>query len=287
MPFKYINPGYAELLSEASMSTSKSSTYNPKNGVAVKGNGDGYFYLPADCGEVWVKFGFYSDTYYSWQFNCYIGSSQSKYGFYRYSKDDSKAYFQGTPTNIQGTADYSCHTVWMHCKAGNDGLLEIFIDGLEAFSQTGAVTWANQYVYFKCSVSYLSISNIIISDHEIAKSEEVYVLAPQTTETDMAESGGVYTADAVNQYVRQTVDVAALKAKAGSGSVSITGLAVAAVPAYCEGEGIGALAATRNDAEMETAALTTNTKAGIVASWDEAMSADALANLKLGWKAKD
>ena len=286
MPFKYINPGYAELLADASMRTTKSTTYNPLNGIAMKGSGDGYYYLPEDCDEVWVKFVFYCDTNYTWQLNCYIGSSQSKYGFYRYSKDDSRAYFQGASTKIQNTTDYACHTVWMHCKAGSEGLLEIFVDGVEAFSKTGAVTWANQYIYFKSSNSSLFISNIIISDHEIAKSEEVYVLTPKATETGMAVSSGVYTADAANQYVRQTIDVASLKSKAGSDAVSITGLAVAAVPGYVEGEGLSSLAATRNDAEMETIVLSTDSKAGILASWDEAISADALGTLKLGWKAK-
>ncbi|MBR1760626.1 MAG: hypothetical protein IJ741_05540 [Schwartzia sp.] len=286
MPFKYINPGYAELLADSSMTTSKSTTYNPINGIAMKGSGDGYYYLPEGCDEVWVKFGFYSNTTYTWQLNCYIGSNQSKYGFYRYGKDDNRAYFQGVSTKIQGTTDYDCHTVWMHCKAGSDGLLEIFIDGVEAFSKTGEVTWANQYVYFKSANTSLFITNIIISDHEIAKSEEVYVLTPKTTETDMGESGGLYTADSENQHVRQKVDVAALKSKAGSDAVSITGLAVAAVPAYYEGDGLSSLAAMKNDAEMETVALSSNIKAGIVVSWSEAMSADALSNLTLGWKAK-
>ena len=286
MPFKYINPGYAELLAESSMKTTKSTTYNPTNGTAMKGSGDGYYYLPSGCSEVWVRFEFYCDTSYTWQLNCYIGSNQSKNGFYRNGKDDSKAYFQGAATKIQGTPDYACHAVWMHCKAGSDGLLEICIDGVEAFSKTGEVTWANQYVYFKSANTSLCLSNIIISDHEIAKSEEVYILTPKTTETDMSESSGVYTANAENQYVRQTVDVAALKAKAGSDTVFVTGLAVAAVPAYYEGDGLSSLAATKNDTEMENVVLSTSSKAGILASWAETMSADALSNLKLGWKAK-
>ena len=286
MPFKYINPGYAELFAGSSLTTSKSAVYNPANGVSFPGNGDGYCHFPADCGEIWVKFGFYSGTNYNYQISCYIGSNQGKNGFYRYSKDDSRAYFQGTSTKILNTTDYAYHSVWMHCKAGSDGLLEILVDGVEAFSKTGAVTWANPYVYFKSANSSLFVSNIIISDHEIAKSEEVYLLTPKTTETDMSESNGVYTADTEGQYVRQTVDIAALKTKAGSDTVSITGLAVASVPAYTEGEGLSSLAATKNEEEMETVALSSNTKAGIVVSWDETMSADALSNLKLGWKAK-
>ena len=287
MSFKYINPGYAELLAESSMTTSKSATYNPINGIVLRGSGGGYYHLPADCDEVWVKFGFYCDNSYGWQLNCYIGSNQGTNGFYRYSKDDSKAYFQGKSTKIQSVTDFAYHTVWMHCKAGSDGMLEIFVDGIEVFSGTGAVTWANQYVYFKSSYSYLSISNIIISDHEITKSEEVYILTAKTTETDMSEANGVYTASAENQYMRQTVDVDALKAKAGSDAVSVTGLAVAAVPAYTDGEGLSALAATKNDTEMETVVLSTNSKAGILASWDETMSAETLSNIKLGWKSKN
>ena len=284
MPFRYINPGYSELFKNRSMTTAQSSTFNPVNGVYMK-NGEAYYNLPDGCDEVWVKFGFYYNCF-GWQFGCYIGDNQASFGFYRYRCEENKANFNKKSTLISNNADYAYHTVWLHCKAGQEGILEVFVDGQEEFTQTGEIVWKEQYVYFKSGYEKVCLSNIIISDMEIAKTDEVYILTPKTTETDMTESDGVYTAESEGQYVRQTIDVDALKEKAGSSAVSVTGLAIAAVPAYYEGEGLTSLVATRNEAEMEAVALSSKDgKKGAISSWNESMAVDSLTGIKLGWKA--
>ena len=284
MSFRYINPGYAELFPNRSMTTAQSSTFNPINGVYMK-NGEAYCNLPEGCDEVWVKFGFYYNCY-SWQLGCYIGDNQASYGFYRYKCEENKANFNKKSTLITNNADYAYHTVWMHCKAGQEGMLEVFVDGREEFTQTGEVTWKEKYVYFKSGYDKVCISNIIISDREISKTDEVYILTPKITETDMTEEDGLYIADSENQYVKQTIDVDAFKEKAGSDMISVTGLAIAAVPAYYDGEGLTSLTATRNESEMETLALSSKDgKKGAVSSWNESIAVDSLEGLKLGWKA--
>lgn len=284
MPFRYINPGYAELFRNKSMTSGQSNTFNPINDVYMK-NGEAYCSLPDGCSEVWVKFGFYYNGY-NYQMGCYFGDTRGTYGFYRYKCEENKAYLNGVSTLLTNIADYAYHTVWMHCRAGQEGILEIFLDGREEFTQTGAIVWKEQYVYFKSGSDRVYLSNIIISDREISKTDEVYILEPAGTETDMTESDGLYVADSEGQYVRQTIDVAAFKAKAGSSAVSVTGLAVASVPAYYEGEGLTSLVAVRNESEIESVALSTaEAKKGAISSWDESMAVDDLAGITLGWKA--
>ena len=87
------------------------------------------------------------------------------------------------------------------------------------------------------------ISNLIISDTEIHKREQVVFLPVSTTETTMtARSDGKYTANADGQQILQSIDTSSLIADYGADS-QIKGIAVIGNPAYRTAEGLSQLTA--------------------------------------------
>ena len=133
------------------------------------------------------------------------------------------------------------------------------------------------------------ISNLIISDTEINKREQVVILPIGTTETTMTGNlDGTYTASAAGQQILQSIDTSSLIADYGADS-QIRGIAVIGNPAYRTAEGLSQLTALEkvNDTVTEYGAkeVASSSTAGVIDSRAVTLSLADLASYKFGWKA--
>jgi len=254
MAFKYINPGYAELLSVRGGTTVTGEKYS-KTGVSFW---QPTYYKGLNLSEV------PSELY--GKFDMYIKNSENAdrarfsiaIGDYKIMEAEtfwSKWKIRGNNNNNTLAAGEEVRvkaisTVWFHIKPGqnNDGLFHAVIDEREVCNKSDA------YVGYLTNsdaktISILSgtdeilISNLILSDEAISPREQVVIVPGPCTQTNMTDCGdGSYEATAANQELLQTVDVAALSTQYGEDS-RVTGISLIGNPAYRTAEGLCALTA--------------------------------------------
>ncbi len=134
-----------------------------------------------------------------------------------------------------------------------------------------------------------AISNLILSDLEIDKKEQVAILPISATETTMTQgTDGEYIAGAAGQTILQTVNVASLINDYGA-DTDIKGIAVIGNPAYRTAEGLSELTALQHDGttltEYGTKTAPSSTTGMVIDGHALSMKLPALANYKFGWKA--
>lgn len=173
--WKYVNPGYGELLDEK-LGTTKSTVYNPKNGVCIGGQtGYGKINLP-NLQEVYIKCNVYfkeaGDSSY---FNIYVSKDEANIGLY-------KSYFgmlgvmigDEDHKNIMNFDTRKLYSVVLHIKAGIKGVVELFVDNTLVKAYNTQIT-ASSFDTVKIRAQADYVSNIIISDQDI-RDESVLVV---------------------------------------------------------------------------------------------------------------
>ncbi len=148
------------------------------------------------------------------------------------------------------------------------------------------------YRFVSESGSIIYISNIIARDEAVGKLVERIVPLPvSTTDTDMTESNGIYTANAVGETILQTPDVDNLVQIHGASSV-VTGILVVGKPAYLSSTGEGLTNLTCIDktnnviTEHKTFELDTDATKAIADNWRPVNTRlNNLAGMQFGWKA--
>jgi hypothetical protein len=306
MSFKYINPGYANLL-DVDGGTTITDDPHSKTGVS--------FYQPTvdkgiammeSLAELYGKFDVYlpnGDNSFSITIAMVRANGYTKNGigfekigdtmyFMRYyngnSSMTSRAY-TSSPEALNIKPD-AINTFWFHVKSGSDGFIEIYSNGVSADTFSYAIDFATSptlAVYV--SNAYGAISNLILSDAEIHKREQVVILPVSATETTMtAGKNGNYIAGADGQTILQTVDTASLIADYGADS-DIRGIAVIGNPAYRTAEGLSMLTALEKVGdtltEYGTRQVNSSADAGVLDSRAVSMKLSALADYQFGWKA--
>ena len=295
MAFKYINPGYADLIDLGSDKTVRDAKYS-KTGVS--------FWMPKIRG-IAVP---YTLTELYGKFDVYLKSGKSL---------DSTAWFQFGEKNkveISGYRDHwsvygansntsyfdtrkmkldDVNTIWFHMKQGlnYDAMLHVIVNGHEIGKRT------NLYMDFReakeisiyADTDDALLSNIILSDEDINMKEQAVLLSVQSTVTDMTDGGdGSYRATAVGQQILQMMDTAALAATYGADS-QVTGVTLFGAPAYRTGTGICTLTALEESSGAVTEhgrhELTDKTTALVWDGHGASFSMAEMATRKFGWKA--
>ena len=300
MAFKYINPGYAELLSVRGGTTVTGEQYS-KTGVSFW---QPTYYKGLNLSEV------PSELY--GKFDMYIKNSENAdrarfsiaIGDYKIMEAEtfwSKWKIRGNNNNNTLAAGEEVRvkaisTVWFHIKPGqnNDGLFHAVIDEREVCNKSDA------YVGYLTNsdaktISILSgtdeilISNLILSDEEISPREQVIMLPAQATQTNMTDCGdGSYEATAANQELLQTVDVSALISQYG-GNSRVVSIAPFAKPAYRTAEGLCALTAIEKSGGIITEhgrhIVGQDTAGYVMGAYDTSLRIAELAERQFGWRA--
>ena len=306
MSFKHINPGYAELLDVAGgttiVDTVKSKTgvkfYQPtdKKGLALAETpatlyGKFDVYIGNDYNNFSIKMLLLRSNGYTENGMGFVKSSNTMY-FMRYYNGNSsmgtKAYIS-SPEVLNLELD-TINTFWFHVASGSEGYIEIYSNGVSVEKYSYAIDFAtSQTLVVYISNTNGAVSNLILSNTEIDKKEQVAILPISTTETTMtAGENGEYIAGTAGQTILQTVDVASLINDYGA-DTEIKGIAVVGNPAYRTAEGLSDLTALQHDGTNLTEYGTRTAPAsssGMVSDGHAlSLKLPALANYKFGWKA--
>ena len=230
MAFKYINPGYAELLSVRGGTTVTGEQYS-KTGISfwqptgdkgltisefpaeLYGKLDLYFKAPenADRAKLTLAIGGYI-----------IVSAETSWSRWRMKGNNNNDTI-ATSDSIRVNA---VNTLWFHVKPGqnNDGIFRAILNEREVCNKQDCSFWYAYSSSEKTITLYsrsedILISNLILSDEEISPREQVIMLPVQATQTDMTDCGdGSYEATAANQEILQSVDTASLITQYGADS---------------------------------------------------------------------
>lgn len=297
MSFKYINPGYANLLDVEGGTTVEGMQYS-KTGLSFwQANGNGGIVLAESPAEFYAKF------------DVYLKSSENLdvWGYLTSGTNDGisvRGYGKKWIVNgiINGSVRFSdsehvvkdaVNSIWVHVREGNPGesILRVLVNGYEI----GNLATGNIYFYGRKNICISSdsdkllMSSIIISDMEISLKEQVIALPVMETETDMTDrSDGSYLATAEGQHILQKVDVTRLIEDYG-GDSEVTGLALVGNPAYRTAEGLSSMTAISKDGDVITEygsyELKTGSSAGILDSRSVSIKISDLSGLRFGWKA--
>ena len=302
MSFKYINPGYAELLSSGGTTVtgeqySKTgiSFWRPKDkkGISLSESPTEFYakfdlYIQGVTGRDDVDFSFsigyqngiYLRGYRGLKFSGYAGTSSV---FYNSAIEDI------VPME-------SLSTVWLHIKEGNahNGILHVVVNNHEICNKRDlniSYSDASDSKIIKIHSDNIRalISNLIISDEEISPREQVVMLPIKATQTNMTDCGdGSYEATAANQELLQTVDVAALSTQYGADS-RVTGISLLGNPAYRTAEGLCALTALEknggNVTEYGRHVVEQNPNSTVMDTRTVSMTIAELTGQQFGWRA--
>ena len=303
MAFKYINPGYAELLSVSGGTTVMGEQYS-KTGVSFwQPNNRKGLSLSETPTEFYAKFDLYiqgvtgsDDVDFSFDIGYQNGIYLSGYRgltFSGYAGTSSVFYISEIRDIVPMEA---LSTVWLHIKEGKDhnGILHVVVNNHEICNKRDlniSYSDASDSKTIKIHSDNLRalISNLIISDEEISPREQVIMLPVQATQTDMTDCGdGSYEATAANQELLQTVDVATLSAQYGADS-RVTGISLIGNPAHRTAEGLCTLTALEKSGGNVTTygrhILDQNPASIIMDGRAASMTIGELAGRQFGWRA--
>ena len=305
MAFRYINPGYISLLDKNVVATEIAGTTYSKTGVSfTQTNSNAGITIPnfAAGDDFWAKFDVYitesADIYF------YVPSTEkcgmglrifadgtTRLDIYYYSKSTSSV---ASPNNIIKLNEVN--TIILHVKLGSaaNSLWEVSINGT-VYQQSGySMPYSTSYK--NCAILYatasIRFSNIIFSNEEISSKEQCIALPINQTMTDMTTgASGIYIANAANQSLLQSVDVAELIQTFGANS-AVTGIALFGNPAYKTAAGLANLTALSKAGdsviEHDTLALSGDSTALIVDGWRlSGVTISDLQNMQFGWKVKE
>lgn len=307
MAFRYINPGYKALLDKNCISTEVTNTEYSKTGVAFsQTNSSAGVTIPtfSEGDDFWAKFGAYIPS--ATAVDIYLLTPKSNSGLFVEIYRDGRVWLYQRYNGNNVTIAYgntaagalkfgAVNNFVVHIKLGTsaDAVLEFSING-QSFSNNGRTMTYSESLSAIARIYSTSanvfFSNLIFSNEEISPKEMIITLPTSETVTNMtAGASGLFIADAANQTLFQTVDVATLIENYGASS-AVTGIALVGNPAYATGTELTSLIGLSKSGasiiEHGTCDLSDDTEATIVDGWsvDDKTIAD-LQGMQFGWKA--
>lgn len=254
MAYKYVNPGYGELLDRAG-TTVNDTKINAVNGVAFFNNSnDRSVTFPEPLTNVWIKLsmerayvsGIISVTGTGWPTGVRLDKN-----------DYIKVFFSGNEKDFTTKyADKASIDFIMHVRSGvNDGIIEVWMNGDKVAVRQGNCYDGKPFngVWLKTESEKNYFFNVIIADYDISHEE---VVTARLTEPEGTWKGiGAAQAEAsdVNQVLTQKIDTDDLEKKilARSESICITGVTLSARDIHFNSDKVNALTGTVNDGEKD------------------------------------
>lgn len=285
--WKYVNPGYGELLDEK-LGTTKSTVYNPKNGVCIGGQTNyGKINLPG-LKEVYIKCNLYfkSQDNRSANFSIYVIKDDVKIGLY-------KQYYGYIGVNIEGTEDKyimrfdtnKLYSFVLHIKTGIKGVVELFVDNNLVKAYNTQIT-VGSFGAVQITAQSDYVSNIIISDQDIRDESVLVVPLGEPTGTWSGISDGEAKATEADQVLTQSLKIDDIENKVGTDTV--TSVSVAAYDIRYDSEKVNAMEAsiTKDGANLTSATKSITNGAITPITFMKNMTIDNLANTSVSFKAK-
>lgn len=286
--WKYVNPGYGELLDEK-LGTTSNRTYNPTNGVCIGGQTNyGAITLP-NLREVYIKCNVYFRNKYTDDGNYfnikiykgtkYFGLFKQDYGYLGMRFEDE------TSENVIKFNDRQLYSVVLHIKPGIKGIIELFINGTLVKAYNQQISFSDiDAVKIRAQVDY--ISNIIISDQDIRDESVLVVPLGDPTGTWSGISDGEAKATEVDQVLTQSLKVDDIKNTVGTNTV--TSVNVAAFDIRYDSEKVNSMEAsiTKDGSNLIDATKSITNSAITPVTFMKNMTIDNLANTSVSFKAK-
>lgn len=286
--WKYVNPGYGELLDEK-LGTTPNKTYNPTNGVCIGGQTNyGAISLP-NLQEVYIKCNVYFRNKYADNGNYFnikvykdtknLGLFKENYGYLGMVFEDE------TSENVMEFNDRQLYSVVLHIKVGVKGVIELYVDGTLIKTYNQQISFSNiDAVKIRAQVDY--ISNIIISDQDIRDESVLVVPLSDPTGTWSGISDGEAKATEVDQVLTQSLKIDDIKNTVGTNTV--TSVNVAAFDIRYDSDKVNAMEAsiTKDGSNLTSATKSITNGAITPVTFMKNMTIDNLANTSVSFKAK-
>lgn len=254
MSFKYIDPGFGccfkEGYSNQEIGVLKSYVYNPKFGVAFHSDFSGGRYLITYIGDeaasdLYVKFDAFfpesasSTIYISYQSKPMLEINQSGSEFGLKGLNDSSVSLNGDETKLKAGR---VNTIWFHVETSSSvGRITVVINGQTVFDEESSASFTGKFssgAALRFTVpSATPMSNLIISDEEVALNETILEIPASAIETTMTEQNGTYVSAEAGAYVLQVLDPTGWYGLFGS-DTKISGMVAVAAPAFTTSENI-------------------------------------------------
>lgn len=284
--WKYVNPGYGELLDEK-LGTTKSTVYNPKNSVCIGGQrSSGKINLP-NLQEVYIKCNVYFKSNYSDQYLQIYATKDNFYaGLYKsYMSRLGVTINDNEHANIVEFNTDKLYSVVLHIKAGVKGVVELFIDNTLVKAYNTQITVSN-FDGVKITAQADYVSNIIISDQDIRDENVLVVPLGEPTGTWSGISDGEAKATEADQVLTQSLKIDDIKNSVGTDTV--TSVSVAAYDIRYDSEKVNSMEAsiTKDSSNLTSATKSITNNAITPVTFMKNMTIDNLANTSVSFKAK-
>lgn len=282
--WKYVNPGYGELLDEK-LGTTKSTVYNPKNGVCIGGQTNyGAITLP-NLQEVYIKCNVYFKSI-SDNFNIYVSKNNVKIGLWKNRYENLGVLIGDTEYEsiMEFTTD-KLYSVVLHVKAGVKGVVELFADNTLVKAYNTQIT-ASSFDAVKIRAQTDYVSNIIISDQDIRDESVLVVPLGEPTGTWSGISDGEAKATEADQVLTQSLKINDIENVVGTDTV--TSVSVAAYDIRYDSEKVNSMEAsiTKDGSNLTSATKSITNNAITPVTFMKNMTIDNLANTSVSFKAK-
>lgn len=286
--WKYVNPGYGELLDEK-LGTTPNKTYNPTNGVCIGGQTNyGAISLP-NLQEVYIKCNVYFRNKYADNgnyFNIKVYKDTKNLGLFKQDYGYLGMLFEDeTSENVMNFNDRQLYSVVLHIKVGVKGVIELYVDGTLIKTYNQQISFSNiDAVKIRAQVDY--ISNIIISDQDIRHESVLVVPLGEPTGTWSGISDGEAKATEVDQVLTQSLKIDDIKNTVGTNTV--TSVNVAAFDIRYDSDKVNAMEAsiTKDGSNLTSATKSITNSAITPVTFIKNMTIDNLANTSVSFKAK-
>lgn len=284
--WKYVNPGYGELLDEK-LGTTKSTVYNPKNGVCIGGQKSyGKINLP-NLPEVYIKCNVYfKESSHNSYCNIYAIKNDVKIGLYKSYYDNLGVRIgDDEHQNIISFDTNKLYSVVLHIKTGIKGVVELFVNDTLVKAYNTQITASNiEAVQIAAQADY--VSNIIISDQDIRDESVLVVPLGEPTGTWSGISDGEAKATEADQVLTQSLKIDDIKNTVGTDTV--TSVSVAAYDIRYDSEKVNSMEAsiTKDGSNLTSATKSITNNAITPITFMKNMTIDNLANTSVSFKAK-
>lgn len=282
--WKYVNPGYGELLDEK-LGTTRSTTYNPKNGVCIGGQINyGKINLP-NLKEIYIKCNVYFKSSADY-FNIYASKDNVKIGLWK-NRYENLGVVIGD-TEYESIMEFDTNTLYsilLHIKTGIKGVVELFADNTLVKAYNTQIT-ASGFDAVKIRAQTDYVSNIIISDQDIRDESVLVVPLGEPTGTWSGISDGEAKATEADQVLTQSLKIDDIKNIVGTDTV--TSVSVAAYDIRYDSEKVNSMEASiiKDGSNLTSATKSITNNAITPITFMKNMTIDNLANTSVSFKAK-
>lgn len=220
MSYKYINPGFAELLNNKDEAkTVFSDTYNPDNGVSFYNTNRTNIFPTWDTKILYIKLDFYMISYsHTRIYNTNNGST----GVGIISETELQIWINdNNVTTLTVPSLLGHHNLILEIKSDStNGILTVNLDGNQIYSidSTNIVGGSSlNSNYAQVDSSSVLFSNLIISDESIDLDEKIAICPTKNTVTDWHQLiNGIYFPNQSSQQYLENIDMEKLKTNIGS-----------------------------------------------------------------------